>query len=75
MSRYILYKDNNSFGLYKITQQLFNKLLLNSAHTCFEAYIDEENSKIIAMPEFTFKQIKKYISLYEEDSDSLKEYS
>jgi hypothetical protein len=75
MNRYILYKDNNNFGLYKITQQLFNKLLLNSVHTCFEAYIDDENSKIIAMPEFTFKQVKKYISLYEEDHDSLKEYS
>lgn len=75
MSRYILYKDNDSFALYKITQQLFNKLLLNSVHSSFEVYINDENSKIIAMPEFTFKQVKKYISLYEEDSDNLKEYS
>ena len=77
MSRYILYKDNESFALHKITLQLFNKLLLNSVHANSGTYTceNEKDSKFIAMPEFTLNQIKEYISLYEEDNDNLKEYS
>ena len=77
MSRYILYKDNESFALHKITLQLFNKLLLNSVHANSGMYTcdKDKDSKFIAMPEFTLNQIKEYISLYEEDNDNLKEYS
>ena len=77
MSRYILYKDNDSFALHKITPQLFNKLLLNSVHANSGVYTDEreKDSKFIVMPEFTLNQIKEYISLYEDDNDNLKEYS
>ena len=77
MCRYILYKDNDSFALHKITPQLFNKLLLNSVHANSGVYTDEreKDSKFIVMPEFTLNQIKEYISLYEDDNDNLKEYS
>jgi hypothetical protein len=77
MSRYILYKENDSFALYKITPQLFNKLLLNNIHANSVVYTDEmdKDSKFIAMPEFTLNQIKEYISLYEEDNDNLREYN
>jgi hypothetical protein len=77
MSRYILYKDNDSFSLYKIAPQLFNKLLLNSVHSNSVVYTDEmdKDSKFIAMPEFTLNQIKEYISLYEENNDNLGEYN